>query len=130
LINNPESTIRSLLDFLEEPYAARCLEPLELRINSSTVSTDSETDDTAASPGVVDEAMQLSAEVERTSQPAEASSAAADEMEAAFRERVRYVATLDTAYQAQKSRLESMPSAHQSERSIRDSGEDRTPVPA
>ena len=43
--------------------------------------------------------MQLSAEVEQTSQPAEASSATADEMEAAFRERVRYVANLDNAYQ-------------------------------
>jgi hypothetical protein len=36
-----------------------------------------------------DEAMQLSAKVERTFQPAEASSAAADEMETAFRERVK-----------------------------------------
>ncbi len=40
LINNPESTIRSLLDFLEEPYAARCLEPLAERINSSGVPPD------------------------------------------------------------------------------------------
>ena len=46
-----------------------------------------------------DEAMQLSAKVERTFQPAEASSATADEMESAFRERVRYVATMDNAYQ-------------------------------
>jgi hypothetical protein len=46
-----------------------------------------------------DEAMQLSAKVERTFQPAEAPSAAADEMETAFRERVRYVATMDNAYQ-------------------------------
>jgi hypothetical protein len=46
-----------------------------------------------------DEAMQVSAKVERTFQPAEASSVAADEMETAFRERVRYVATMDNAYQ-------------------------------
>ena len=40
LTDNPESTMRSLLDFLEEPYTPKCLEPLELRINSSTVPTD------------------------------------------------------------------------------------------
>src|SRR6266487_1060538 len=63
-IDGPEPTMRSLLNFLEEPYTPKCLEPLELRINSSTVPTDSETADTAASPMVVDEALQLSAEVE------------------------------------------------------------------
>lgn len=89
LINDPESTIRSLLDFLEEPYTERCLEPLELRINSSTVPADFEADGTPASPGVVDEAMQLSAELEKTAPPAEASSVATNEMEAAFQERVK-----------------------------------------
>ena len=34
LIDNPESTMRSLLEFLGEPYTARCLEPLS---NGSTV---------------------------------------------------------------------------------------------
>jgi len=84
MIDDPKSTMRSLLEFLEEAYTERCVEPLELRINSSTVPTDSETDNTAVGPAVVDEAMQLSAKVERPSQPAEASSTAADEMEAAF----------------------------------------------
>jgi hypothetical protein len=107
-IDNPESTMRSLLNFLEEPYTAKCLEPLEVRINSSTVPTDSQTADTAASPVVVNEAMQLSAEVERTFQPAEASSTAADEMEAAFRERVRYVATMDNAYQRAQQLIETL----------------------
>jgi hypothetical protein len=46
---------------------------------------------------VVDEALQLSDEVEGTAQPAAGLSAAANEMEAAFRERVRYVATMDNA---------------------------------
>jgi Sulfotransferase family len=108
LINDPESTMRSLLEFLDEPYTKRCLEPLELRINSSTVPADSKTDDTATNPVVVDEAMQLSAEVERTAQPAGASSAAADEMEAAFRERVRYVATMDNAYQGAQRLIETL----------------------
>ena len=28
LVENPKSTLRSLLDFLGEPYSAKCLEPL------------------------------------------------------------------------------------------------------
>jgi hypothetical protein len=91
LINDPESTMRSLLDFLEEPYSERCLEPLELRINSSTVPANCETDRPPANPVVVAEAMRLCAELERTAQPAEASSAVAIEMEAAFQERVKYM---------------------------------------
>jgi malonyl CoA-acyl carrier protein transacylase len=43
--------------------------------------------------------MRLSAEVEATSQPATVSSTAAEEIEAAFRERVKYVATVDNLYQ-------------------------------
>jgi Sulfotransferase family len=113
LTDNPESTMRSLLNFLEEPYTPKCLEPLELRINSSTVPTDSETADTATSPMVVDEAMQLSAEVERTAQPAEAASAAANEMEVAFRERVRYVATMDNAYQVAQRLIETLNKSEQ-----------------
>lgn len=99
LTDNPESTMRSLLDFLQEPYAEKCLEPLELRINSSAVPADFKADGDATDPAVVEKATQLCAKVEQTPQPAEASSAAADEMEAAFRERVRYVANLDNAYQ-------------------------------
>lgn len=98
LIDNREATMRSLLDFLEEPYAEKCLEPLELRINSSTVPTDFKADEATTDSAVMEKATQLSAKVEQTPQPAEASSAAADEMEVAFRERVRYVANLDNAY--------------------------------
>jgi hypothetical protein len=114
LIEGTESTMRSLLDFLGEFYTAKCLEPLELRINSSTIPTDFETDGSPANPAPVAEAMQLSAEVEKNAQPAQASSATAREMEGAFQERVKYVASLDLAHQAQKSRLKSTPSADQS----------------
>jgi hypothetical protein len=99
LTDNPESTMRSLLDFLQEPYAEKCLEPLELRINSSTVPAEFKADDAATDPAAVEKATQLCTEVEQTPQPSEASSAAADEMEVAFRERVRYVANVDKAYQ-------------------------------
>src|SRR6266436_3719668 len=112
-IGSPESTMRSLLNFLEEPYTAKCLEPLELRINTSTVPTDFETDDFATNPMVVGEGLQLSDEVERTAQPADASSAAANEMEAAFRERVRYMATIDNAYQGAQRLIETLNKSEQ-----------------
>jgi len=92
LVNDPEPTIRSLLDFLEEPYHDRCLEPLELRINSSTVPADFETHGTAADPALVAEAMQLSDKVEASGQPANASQTAADEMDSAFQDRVNDMA--------------------------------------
>lgn len=93
LIDHPEPTMRSLLDFLGEPYSERCLEPLEIRINSSIVPGDSEIDHAALNPTLVEEATQLSAKVEKTPQPADASPQAADEMQAAFRELVRHLAT-------------------------------------
>ena len=99
LIDNPEATIRSLLDFVSEPYSAKCLEPLAQRINSSNVPTDFKSGDPATDPEVVEAARQLSAEIEETPQASEHSPSAADELEAEFRERVRYVANLDHAYQ-------------------------------
>ncbi|MGE5207956.1 MAG: sulfotransferase, partial [Alphaproteobacteria bacterium] len=99
LVENPESALRSLLHFLGEPYSAECLEPLAQRINSSNVPADFNADDPGTNPAVVEEATRLSRHVEGTAQPAEPSRAAADEMEAAFRERVRYWANIDTAYQ-------------------------------
>ena len=99
LINEPESTMRSLLDFLSEPYTARCLEPLSQRINSSNVSDDFKADHPATDPAVVEDATRLNRDLEQTAQPAAASRAAADEMEAAFAKRVQYMATLDSQYQ-------------------------------
>lgn len=108
LIDNPELEMRSLLGFLKENYTDKCLEPLELRINSSSVSADLETNDAATDPVVVKEATQLAAEIEQTPQPAEASCAAADEMEAAFRERVKYVTSIDHAYQKARRVIETL----------------------
>jgi len=99
LVNNPEPALRSLLGFLGEPYTAKCLEPLEQRINSSNVPAEFKAAGAATDPAVVENAMQLCAEMEQTPQPAQASCGAADEMEAVFRERVNYVATMDKAYQ-------------------------------
>jgi Sulfotransferase family len=93
LVENPESALRSLLDFLGEPYSAKCLEPLSERINSSNVPPDFKSDDPATDPAIVEEARRLSAEIEQTSQPTEHSSAAADELEAEFGARVKYAPT-------------------------------------
>jgi hypothetical protein len=88
LVEHPESALRSLLDFLGEPYSAKCLEPLAERINSSDVPPDFKPDDPASDSAVVEEAQRLSAELQQTPQPSDGSSAAADEMEGAFGERV------------------------------------------
>ena len=108
LINNSESTMRSLLNFLQEPYVERCLEPLKLRINSSTVPADFKINEAATDPVMVKEATQLSDEIESTLQSAEALSAAADELEADFRKRVKYVATMDRSYQEAQRLIETL----------------------
>jgi len=98
LVENPESALRSLLDFLGEPYSAKCLEPLSQRINSSNVPPDFKSDDPATDPAIAEEAIILSRDLQHGSQPVEPSVAAMSEMEAAFDERVQYMAALDSQY--------------------------------
>ena len=93
LVENPESALRSLLDFLGEPYSAKCLEPLSQRINSSNVPPDFRSDDPATDPAIVEQARRLSAEIEQTPQPTEHSPVAADELQAEFGARVKHIAT-------------------------------------
>jgi hypothetical protein len=95
LIDNPELAIHSVLDFVGEPYSDKCLQPLALRINSSNVPPDFNSDDPATDPAVVEEAHRLSAELEQNRQPTESSPAAAEELAAAFENQVRYMATRD-----------------------------------
>jgi len=103
LISNPEPEMRSLLDFLHEPYTAKCLEPLGRRINSSNVPDDFVADDPATDPALVEQATRLSAELETTPQSSEPSPAAADALETEFQQRTQYVATLDkTCEEAQR----------------------------
>jgi Sulfotransferase family len=99
LISNPELTMRSLLDYLDEPYTDKCLEPLELRINSSNVPENFTPDDPATDSTVVEEATRLNRDLEETQQAAEGSCTAVDEMESAFAQRTQYIATLDCQYQ-------------------------------
>ncbi len=82
-LDTPEAAMRSLLDFLGEPYTAECLTPLEKRINSSNVPADFKIGDPETDPSLVEQATRLSTQVEKKTQPPEASPAAFDEMEAA-----------------------------------------------
>jgi hypothetical protein len=107
LINNAELAMRSLFDFLREPYTAKCLEPLAQRINSSEVPPDFRSDDPATDAAIVEAARRLSAEIESNPQPTEGSQAVADKMEGAFSKRVEYFATLDSTYHTTKSKLDS-----------------------
>jgi hypothetical protein len=99
LIEKPEPTMRCLLDFVGETYTAKCLEPLEHRINSSDVPSDFVTEHPAADPRVIEEATKLYIDLQNTPQPAESSSAAADEMDTAFAQRTQYMANLESNYQ-------------------------------
>jgi hypothetical protein len=98
LVDAPEATLRSIFSFLSEPFAYECLEPLAQRINSSNVPADFQIDDRETDPRLIEQAMRLCREVEESSQPLEASTAAMEEIESAFDERVQFVANLPKAY--------------------------------
>jgi len=108
LIENAESTMRSLLDFLGEPYTATCLEPLAERINSSDVPPDFSSENSATNSAIMEEACRLSIELEEGIPASVGSPAVANELETAFRERVKYVAALDDAYQEARRAIETL----------------------
>jgi hypothetical protein len=95
LIEKPESVVRSLLEFVGEPYCARCLEPLSKRINSSNVPADFVAENAATDPRIVEEATKLYSELQKTLLPTKLFSAAADEMEADFNRKVQHMMTVD-----------------------------------
>jgi hypothetical protein len=97
-VSGPDVALRSLFHFLGEPFAAECLTPLRERINSSNVPPDFKIGDSETDPTLIEQATQLYTEVQETPQPPDASPAAAQEMEAAFDERARYMATVDSEY--------------------------------
>ena len=94
LIDNPESAMHSLLTFLEEPYTARCLEPLKERINSSNVSPDFKSHDPGTDPAIIKKAKKLSDELQDSLQQGEASREVAENLEAEFNQRVEYLRRL------------------------------------
>ena len=105
LIDQPETSLRSLLHFLGEPFAAECLGPLQKKMNSSNVPADFKLGSSHTDPAVVERAIRLNAEIEATPQPSEASAAAADKVEAAFCERVQYIATLEQRLNIEREQM-------------------------
>jgi len=95
LIDHPESAIRSMLDFVGEPFCARCLEPLSCQINSSDVPPDFVAEVPATDRRIVEEATKLYVELRNAPELTESSSAAADEMAAEFDRRVQHRATVE-----------------------------------
>jgi hypothetical protein len=110
LIENPESVMHSLLEFVDEAYCARCLEPLSKRINSSNVPADFIAKDPATDRFVVEEATNLYAELQKAALPSEPLSAAANEMESAFYRKVQHMVTVDDQLRNARRRLETLES--------------------
>lgn len=98
LVEEPEAAMRALLDFLREPYAPQCLEPLVERINSSNVPADFDEREPTTQPTVVERARQLSNQFQKSRQPSEASAAIAEKLEAEFNQRVQYFLHLEERY--------------------------------
>jgi len=98
LVNQAEKSLRALLNFLGEPYAAKCLTPLGERMNSSNVPADFKLGDPGSDPAVIERARQLYSEIETSQQSSETSRIAADKMESEFYQRAQYFATLDSAH--------------------------------
>ena len=98
LIDTPEAALRAVFGFLDEHYAPECLAPLAQRINSSHVPPDFEIDLRKIDPSLIEQATQLYQQVEGSSQSVDVSPAAIEEIEAAFDERVQFVATLGSEY--------------------------------
>ena len=112
LVDSPETAMRSVLKFVGERYVAASLKPLQERINSSKVPADFKIGDPKTNSVLVERATQLSTEMIETPQPSEASPAAAEEMEAAFYERARYVATVDSEYHRAKEIIATLQKEH------------------
>jgi hypothetical protein len=95
LISQPEYTMRRLLDFLGERYAAECLEPLAERINTANMPADFDERESGTNRKTVEQARQLSEQLQSSPQPREASREVAARLDAEFERQVEYHATLD-----------------------------------
>src|SRR6266480_4944963 len=98
IIDQPETAMRSLLDFLGEPYAPECLEPLAQRINSADVPGDFNSRDPATDPAIVERAKQLSDQLHTCPQRPEASARIAEEMEIEFHQHMQHFCDLERKY--------------------------------
>ena len=98
LRDQPKRFVKALLDFLGEPYAPECLEPLAQRINSANVAVDFDSRDPATDPAIVERAKQLSDQLQTCPQQPEASARIAQKMESEFNQHVQYFRDLGRKY--------------------------------
>jgi hypothetical protein len=96
LVGQPQSAMRSLLEFIEEPDAPACLEPLARRINSSNVPPTFDSTEPIVNSETVERARELSEQLLASPPPREASAEAAAKLEAEFDRQVEYFATLES----------------------------------
>lgn len=111
LVNQPEVSLRALLNFLGEPYAAKCPTPLREKMNSSNVPADFKLGDPDSDPAVIERARQLYSEIETSPHPPETSRIAADKMDSEFYQRAQYFATLDSEFLKYRARAERLADA-------------------
>jgi hypothetical protein len=100
LVENPETSLRLILEFLEEPFEAACLEPLQQRINSSQVPVAFDPTDPKTDASLVAEAEKLSTELTLPVGSLSADPEAAAEIRDLFLERVN-----DLAFMKLQSKL-------------------------
>lgn len=106
LIDQPEIAIRSVLDFVGEPFDAQCLEPLSHQINSSDVPLGFVAEDPATDRRIVEEATDLYRELRQTPKVTDSSTLAADELAMGFRQRVQHLATIENQLQSAVQTIE------------------------
>jgi len=108
LINHPEAAIRSVLDFVGEPFEPQCLEPLSQRINSSDVPPDFVADHPATGRQIVEEATKLYGQLHQAPRVTESCPLLADEMAAAFGQRAQHAATIENQLRNAAQRIEAL----------------------
>src|SRR5437773_5557061 len=84
LVTHPESLMRSILDFVGEPFSPQCLEPLAQRINSSNVAPDFDATDPSTDQSTVTRAESLSDFLQNSPQQNQPSPELAAKLEAEF----------------------------------------------
>jgi hypothetical protein len=102
LVQEREKSIRRILDFIREPFAPACLEPLGKRINSSRLAGDAIEKDSTADPAVVQEARDFWNALRNAQPPKAASQEVAARLEEQFERRVDFVYELAGSYRQAK----------------------------
>jgi hypothetical protein len=91
LVDTPKQTLERVLQFLGEPFCDACLEPLQVRINSSNVPPDFTVSESSIPAALLREIDQLSEELQQSDPPQYSPSPEmAAELQRAFAEQVRY----------------------------------------